>query len=385
MRPRILLRLRLPFGVAALALLCACGGGAKPPHDSAAAPAGPKFDAEKILNVYSWTDYIAPDTVANFERETGIQVRYDTYESNEVLETKLLTGHTNYDIVIPTDTFFERMLHAGVFRRLDLDELPNRSNLDPEIMQRLALHDPGNAHGLPYLWSTVGIGYNESKMSERLGKLKPQSWSVLLDPANAAKFADCGISVIDSPPDVFAAVLLYLGRNPNSLDKVDAEAAAAVLMKIRPYVRMIESTQDISDLANGSLCMTLGWSGDMVQARDRAREAGNGIRIAYFLPSEGSVLTTDMMGIPADAPHPHNAERWMDYLMRPQVIAAITNSVKYPNGNSASLPFVKDDIKGDPSVFPSAAARSNLHPMFAQPPDYSRMITRLWTRFRTGE
>jgi putrescine transport system substrate-binding protein len=369
----------------ALILLCACGGGAKPPLDATSTPTGPALDAEKVLNVYSWTDYIAPDTVANFESETGIRVRYDTYESNEVLETKLLTGHTNYDIVIPTDTFFERMLHAGVFRHLDLDEMPNRTNLDPEIMQRLALHDPGNAHGVPYLWSTVGIGYNESKMRERLGYSKPDSWSVLLDPAYAAKFADCGIAIIDSPPDVFAAVLLYLGRDPNSLEKADAEAAAAVLMKIRPYVRMISSTQNISDLANGGLCLMLGWSGDILQARDRAREAANGIRIAFFLPREGSVLTTDMMGIPSDAPHPHNAERWMNYLMRPQVIAAITNSVKYPNGNSASLPFVNDDIKGDPAVYPPASARTNLHPMFAQSPDYSRMITRLWTSFRTGE
>lgn len=390
--------MRLAAGVASLALLCACGGGGKKPPAGAAAAgpraglpagtaagAGPQFDREKILNVYSWTDYIAPDTVANFERETGIVVRYDTYESNEVLETKLLTGHTNYDIVIPTDTFFERLLQAGVFRRLDQEELPNRSNLDPEIMQRLALHDPGNAHGVPYLWSSVGIGYNESKVGDRLGRLKPESWSVLFDPLIAAKLADCGISIIDSPPDVFTAVLLYLGRNPNSLDKADAEAAGAVLMNIRPFVRMIDSTQNISDLANGSLCLTLGWSGDVLQARDRAREAGNGVRIAYFLPREGSVLTTDMMGIPADAPHPHNAEQWMNYLMRPQVIAAITNSVKYPNGNSASLPFVDERIKGDPAVYPPAAARANLHPMFAQPPEYSRMITRLWTRFRTGE
>ncbi len=388
---------RLAAGVAALALLCACGGGGKKPPPvpplqvtggptgGDAAGAGPQFDREKILNVYSWTDYIAPDTVANFERETGIVVRYDTYESNEVLETKLLTGHTNYDVVIPTDTFFERLLHAGVFRGLDLDELPNRTNLDPEIMRRLALHDPGNAHGMPYLWSTVGIGYNEAKLAERLGGRRPDSWSVLLDPAQAAKLADCGISIIDSPPDVFEVALLYLGRNPNSLDKADAEAAAGVLMRIRPFVRMIDSTQNISDLANGSLCLTLGWSGDMVQARDRAREAGTGVRIAYFLPSEGTVLTTDMMGIPADAPHPHNAEHWMNYLMRPEVIASITNAVKYPNGNSASLPFVSERIKGDPAVYPPAEARANLHPMFAQPPEYSRLITRLWTRFRTGE
>ncbi|MGA2778763.1 MAG: polyamine ABC transporter substrate-binding protein [Steroidobacteraceae bacterium] len=384
MSRRIRCGLRLSAAVVALALASACGGG-KPTQGPSAARTGPQFDAEKILNVYSWTDYIAPDTVANFERETGIVVRYDTYESNEVLETKLLTGHTNYDIVIPTDTFFERLLHAGVFRRLDPDELTNRSNLDADIMQRLALHDPGNAHGVPYLWSTVGIGYNVAKLRERLGPTAPDSWSVLLEPTNAAKLADCGISVIDSPPDVFAAALLYLGRDPNSFDPRDAADVAAVLMKLRPYIRMIESTQDISDLANGSLCLTLGWSGDILQARARAREAANGVQIAYFLPREGSVLTTDMMGIPADAPHPHNAEQWMNYLMRPDVIAAVTNAVKYPNGNSASLPFVSEAIKGDPSIYPSAAARAHLHAMFAQPPEYSRLMTRIWTRFRTGE
>jgi putrescine transport system substrate-binding protein len=367
-----------------LVLLGGCGGG-KPAPSGAPALAGPPSDTEKVLNVYSWTDYIAPDTVAKFEQETGIKVRYDTYESNEVLETKLLTGHTNYDVVIPTDTFFERLIGAGVFRRLDQDELPNRSNLDPEIMRRLALHDPGNAHAVPYLWSTVGIGYNEAKVRERLGARKPDSWSVLLDPANAAKLADCGISIIDSPQDVFAAVLVYLGRDPNSRDPLDAEAASALLMKIRPFVRSIDSTQNISELANGSLCMTLTWSGDVLQARDRAREARNGTQIAYLLPREGSVLTTDMIGIPADAPHPHNAERWLNYLMRPEVIAEITNVVKYPNGNIASLPFVKDSIKGDAAVYPPAATRDNLHALFAMPPDYSRLMTRLWTRFRTGE
>jgi len=357
-----------------LVLLAACGR----------APQGPAGE-EKILNVYSWTDYIAPDTVANFEKETGIKVRYDTYESNEVLETKLLTGHTNYDIVVPTDTFFERLVRVGVFRKLDVDELPNRGNLDPDILQRLALHDPGNAHALPYLWSTVGLGYDLDKVAQRLRSAPGASWSLLFDPANAAKLQDCGISVIDSPAEVFAAALIFLGRDPNSRDPADAAAALAVLMKIRPYVRSIETTEYIGELANGSLCLTLGWSGDVLQARERAQEAGKGVRIGYLLPHEGSLLETDMMAIPADAPHPHNAQRWLDYLMRPQVMAGITNSVRYPNGNSAALAYVDARIKTDPGIYPPTEDRAKLRALSSETPEYARLQTRLWTVFRTGQ
>lgn len=359
--------------------LCACGG-----HDpgTASTQAGAE---DKLLNVYSWSDYIAPDTVANFEKETGIKVRYDTYDSNEVLETKLLTGHTNYDVVVPTDTFFARLLHAGVFRSLDMSELPNRSNLDPDILRRMALLDPQNAHAVPYLWSTAGLGYDVDKLSARLGKTPVDSWAIVFDPSNAAKLSDCGISIIDSPSEVIAAALLYLGRDPTSQDPSDAAAAAAVLMKIRPYVRTIDSSNYISELANGSVCLALGWSGDVLQARSRARETANGVRIAYALPQEGSLLETDMMAIPADAPHPHNAERWMNYLMRPQVMAGITNAIKYPNGNLASLEFVAKEIKSDPAIYPSDAARAKLHTQIPASPEFSRLLTSIWTRFRTNQ
>jgi putrescine transport system substrate-binding protein len=357
-------------------LLAACSGGGA---DGRGAP------DDKVLNIYSWTDYIAPDTVANFAKETGIKVRYDTYESNEVLETKLLTGHTNYDIVVPTGSFFERLARAGVFRELDPAALPNRANLDPDIMRRLAVHDPGNAHAVPYLWSTVGLGYDAAAVAQRLGTKPDDGWSLLFDPANAAKLEDCGISIIDSPEDVFGAALLYLGRDPNSREPADAEAALAVLMKIRPSVRAINTTEYISDLANGSLCLALGWSGDVLQARDRAREAGNGARIRYLLPREGSLIQIDMMAIPADAPHPAIAQAWLNYLMRPQVMAGITNFVKYPNGNAASLRFVDAGIASDPDVYPDAAARAKLQALRAAPPEYTRLLTRLWTQFRTGQ
>lgn len=364
---------RLAAGLLAACAAAACG------HR-----AGPSAPAE-TLNIYSWSEYIAPDTVANFERETGIKVRYDTYESNEVLETKLLTGHTSYDIVLPTDIFFERLLRAGVFRKLDKTALPNSVNLEPDIMQKLAVHDPGNQHAVPYLWSTMGIGYNVDMIRTRLGPAQFDSWSLVLDPKNAAKLQDCGITVIDSPLDILSSVLIYLGKDPNSRDPAEVTAAADVLMKIRPFVRSIDSLGQIGELANGTMCVSMGWSGDVIEARYRAREAGKSVQIRYLLPREGSLIIMDMMGIPADAPHPRNAELWMNYLMLPKVMADITNSVKYPNGNRASLPLVKDEIKSDPAIYPDAAARAKLHALVAAPPEHSRLVTRLWTRFRTGQ
>jgi putrescine transport system substrate-binding protein len=341
--------------------------------------------AEATLNVYSWADYIAPDTVANFERATGIKVRYSTFESNEVLETKLLTGHTNYDIVVPTDFFFERLMKAGVFRKLDKTALPNSGNLDPDLMQKLAVHDPGNLYSVPYLWFTTGLGYNLDKVRERLGSAEINSWSLLLDPKNAAKLQDCGILIIDSPTDVFSSVLMYLGKDPNSRDPADFSAAADTLMKIRPFVRAIDSVGIIGDLANGGLCLILGWSGDIMLARYRAQEASNGVKIRYFVPREGGLIGADMMSIPADAPHPRNAEIWMNYLMRPEVMAGITNAVKYPNGNRASLKFVAEAIRSDPAIYPDAETRAKLQTLPATPPELVRLTTRLWTRFRTGQ
>jgi putrescine transport system substrate-binding protein len=373
--------LRIALGLLGLCALSGCGhgGGGSGRAGQTAEP-----NMHEQLNVYSWSDYIAPDTVANFEKETGIEVHYDTYDSNEVLETKLLTGHTNYDVVVPTSTFFERLARAGVFLKLDQSALTNRANLDPQIMQRLAEHDPGNLYGVPYLWSTTGLGYNAAQLHERLGPATVDSWSTLFDPANAAKLKDCGITIIDSPSDVFGVALIYLGLDPNTRSPADAAAAAALLMKIRPFVRNIDSQPYIAELANGGTCLALGWSGDVLQARERARESDNGIRIDYLLPREGSLLTLDIMGIPADAPHPRNAVKWLNYLMRPEVMAGITNAVKYPNGNAASLQFVREAIRKDPAIYPDDRERAKLKALATQPPDWSRLLTRYWTRFRTG-
>jgi putrescine transport system substrate-binding protein len=352
--------------------LAACGGG-KPPA------------AEQTLNIYTWADYIAPDTVAGFERETGIKVRYTTFDNNEVLATQLLTGHTNYDIVVPSDFYFARLMKAGAFRKLDKSALPNRVNLDPDIMRKLAVHDPGNQYSVPYLWSTTGLGYNVEKVRERLGAAEFDSWSLLLDPKNAAKLQDCGIQVIDSATDVLSSVLIYLGRDPDSHDQEDLKAAAEALMKIRPYVRSIDAVATIGDLANGSVCLILAWSGDVTEARYRAIEASNGVTIRYFVPREGGLIAADMLSIPADAPHPENAEKWMNYLMLPQVIANITNATKYPNGNRASLAFVDSALKNDPAIYPGPAVRAKLHVLPEMSPEQTRLVTRLWTRFRTGE
>ncbi|MFO1465759.1 MAG: polyamine ABC transporter substrate-binding protein [Steroidobacteraceae bacterium] len=372
---------RVLAGIALTTIAAACGRHA-PPSDAAApgaAAAGPQQ-----LNVYSWSLYIAPDTVPEFEKRTGIKVRYDTFDSNEVLETKLLTGHTGYDIVVPTVNFFERQAKAGVYRKLDKSRLPNLRHLDPDIMRRLAVHDPGNQYAIPYMWSMIGLGYNQDQVARRLGTRAPLSWSMLLDPAVAAKLADCGISVLDAPPDVVGAALIRLGRDPNADDAASLEAAFAALHAIRPYIRNFDSQQYVSDLANGSVCLALGWSGDVIQARTRAREAGNGVKVAFFVPSEGSIMTLDAMAIPADAPHPRNAEDFMNYIMDPQVMARITNAVGYPNGNLASLPFVTPAFRDDPAIYPDAATRARLTTQRTKGLDYSRNLSREWTKLKTG-
>ncbi|MGO9990953.1 MAG: polyamine ABC transporter substrate-binding protein [Steroidobacteraceae bacterium] len=338
----------------------------------------------KILNVYSWLDYIAPDTVADFEKETGIKVHYDMYDNNEVLETKLLTGHTNYDVVLPTGAFFERQRQAGIYRKLDKSALPNLVNADPEIMRRLAVHDPGNLYAIPYMFTTTGLGYNVDQVHARLGATRNDSWALLFDPGNAAKLKDCGIAIIDSAMDVFQSAMIYLGRDPNRLDPADVAAASDALLKIRPFVRYIDPAQYISDMANKSICLALGWSGDVEQARSRANDARTGANLAYFVPREGAVMTVDMMAIPADAPHPRNAEIWMNYLMRPEVMAGITNYIHYPNGYAGSLPFVKASIKSDEAIYPNAATRARMISPKTVPLEYSRLVTREWTRFRTG-
>ncbi len=375
--------LRRVAGLASLLCVCACSG--QGAANSASAPARDhRADGEQVVNVYSWADYIAPDTVSNFEKETGIKVHYDVFDNNEVLETKLLSGHSNYDVVVPTDIFFDRQRAAGVYRKLDKQALPNLANVDAEIQRRMAAHDPGNQYAIPYMWSTTGLGYNIDMVGKRLGGPVPDSWALLFDARNAAKLRDCGILMVDSPLDVFASALIYLHRDPRRQDPKDLAAAAELLRAIRPYVRNF-TADPTPPLASGEVCLELAWSGDVEAARNRALEAATGARIAYLIPREGALTTIDMVSIPADAPHPHNAEVWMNYLMRPEVIAAISNYIRYPNGISASLPFIDNAVKDDPAVYPDAATRARLVSSAPVPLNYSRLLTRAWTRFRTAQ
>jgi putrescine transport system substrate-binding protein len=348
--------------------------------------AAPAAGEEPRLNVYNWSDYIAPDTIPNFEAESGIKVTYDVYDGNEVLEAKLLSGRSGYDIVVPSASpFMARQIAAKVYRVLDKAKLPNWRNLDPHILELVAAADPRNRYGVPYLWSDTGIGYNEAQLRAALGDAAPvDSLALILDPAVAKKLAPCGISLLDTPQEVFPAALAYLGLDPKSRDLGDLDRALAALEKIRPYIRKFHSSQYINDLANGDLCIALGYSGDVVQARNRAREAGNEVAIAFRVPKEGAMMSVDMLGVPADAPHPENALRFIDYLLRPAVIADITDAVSYPNPNLPATPLVKPEIRNDPAVYPPEDVRRRLYVDLPASPEYERARTRAWTRLKSG-
>jgi putrescine transport system substrate-binding protein len=340
---------------------------------------------EKVLHVFNWSDYIAEDTVQNFEKQSGIKVTYDVFDSNDVLETRLLAGNSGFDVVVPSASFLERQIKAGVFQKIDKSQIPNLKNMDPDIMNRVGLHDPSNEYSVPYLWGTTGIGYNEDKIKKILGEARPDSWNYLYDPKLAAKFKDCGISLLDAPDEILKTVLAWMGRDPNSQKEEDLKAAEAKLMPIRPFVRKIHSSQYIDDLANGDLCIAVGWSGDILQARDRADEAGQGVKIKYAIPKEGTIVWFDMLAIPADAKHPKNAHAFINYLMEPQVAANNSNFVNYANGNAASLPMVSEEVKNDPGIYPTPEVKAKLFPSLAYGEDFQRLMNRMWTKFQTGQ
>jgi len=351
-----------------------------------AAFAGGAFAAEeKVLNVYNWSDYIAEDTIANFEQQTGIKVNYDVFDSNEVLEAKLLAGNSGYDVVVPSAGFMERQIQAGVFAKLDKSQLKNYANLDKDILERVAAHDPGNEHSIPYMWGTTGFGYNINKVKEAMPDAPVDSWAMLFDPNVVSKLSSCGVTLLDAPTEIFANLMRYLGRDPNSEKKEDIDLFTEHMLKIRPYIKYFHSSQNINDLANGEICVAMGWSGDMLIARDRADEAKQGVEIAYVIPKEGAVMWFDNLAIPTDAPHPGNAHLFIDYIMEPKVAAAISNYVFYANGNSASLAYVEDDVKNDPGIYPSAEVKANLFPDLADSPKFTRLLTRAWTKVKTGQ
>jgi putrescine transport system substrate-binding protein len=367
-------------------LLSACGGPKGPKgagnEDRAASGAA---DSGKVLNLYIWSDYLAPNTLSDFERETGTKVNASYFDANETLETKLLAGSSGFDVVVPTASYFERQIKAGVYLTLDKSKLPNLKNMDPQLMERVAQHDPGNAHGVIYMWGTNGIGYNEKMVKELMPDAPLDSWRLVFDPAVASKIAKCGISVLDSPAEMMRVVLSYLGRDPNSQKPEDAAAAEDTLLKIRPYIRNINSSEYIEALANGDLCVAVGYNGDILQARDRARDANKGVDIKYIVPKEGSILWFDMLAIPKDAPHPDAAYAYLNYIMDPKVTADISNFKRYANANAASAPYVQDSVKNDPGIYPPPELRQKLAVQLADSPDQTRAITRLWQKFKTGQ
>jgi putrescine transport system substrate-binding protein len=339
----------------------------------------------RALNLYIWSDYLAANTLSDFEKQTGNKVHVSYFDANETLETKLLAGSSGFDIVVPTASYFERQIKAGVYLPLDKSKLPNLKNMDPQLMAKVALHDPGNAHGIIYTWGTNGIGYNEKMVKELMPDAPLDSWRMVFDPDVASKVAKCGISVLDSPAEMMRAVYSYLGKDPNSQNPGDLLLAEAVLGKIRPFIRNINSSEYIEALANGDLCLAVGYNGDVMQARDRAREANKGIDIKYIVPKEGSILWFDMLAIPKDAPDPDSAYAYMNYIMTPQVIADISNFKRYANANIASQPLVLASVRDDPGIYPPPELRQKLAVQLADSADQTRAITRVWQKFKTGQ
>ncbi|HWA60789.1 MAG TPA: polyamine ABC transporter substrate-binding protein [Caulobacteraceae bacterium] len=366
-------RLGQAAALAAALALGACGGGGK--------PAG----ASKELRIYNWSDYIDPGILKDFTRETGIKVTYDTFDSVDVLETKVLSGETGYDIVVPSNQYVPRFVAAGALQPLDNARLPNARNLWPEIMAYMAPFDPGRKYAIPYMWGTVGIGYNPDAVAKRLPGVKVDSWAVVLDPANLAKLKDCGVYFLADGQDMMSAVLRYMGKDPNSTNPADYQAATDLLLKVRPYVRKFTNSEDIEALANGDICLAVGYSGDVLQAADRAREAGHGVKVAYVIPKEGSQVWFDSFTIPKDAPHPDAALTFINYMLRPQVIARASNALHYANANAAATPLVDAKVRDDPNVYVPAA---NLPRLFVvKPKDQAllREVNRLYTRVQTGQ
>jgi putrescine transport system substrate-binding protein len=339
---------------------------------------------ERVVNVYNWSDYIDSSIITDFTKETGIKVVYDVYDSNEILETKLLAGGSGYDVVVPTSSFLARQIEAGVYQKLDKSRLPNLSNMWDMVSERTVVFDPGNEYSINYMWGTIGIGYNVNKIKEVLGTDEIDSWQTVFDPEQAAKLKDCGINFLDSPTDMIPVTLAYLGLDPDSHEPEDIARAEETLLKVRPYVRKFHSSEFINGLANGDICIAVGWSGDVFQARDRAEEADNGVELNYVIPKEGTQMWFDQMAIPADAPHPQEAHEFLNYMMKPEVIAKSSNYVYYANGNKASQEFIDEEIVDDPAIYPDDETLANL--FIVQPYDQraQRLLTRSWTRIVTG-
>ncbi|WP_025129085.1 polyamine ABC transporter substrate-binding protein [Pseudomonas sp. PH1b] len=352
---------------------------------------GPVFLAASLaqaadtVKIYNWSDYIAPDTTKNFQQETGIGFTYDVYDSNETLDGKLMTGKSGYDVVFPSNHFMARQIQGGALKKLDKSQLPNWKNLNPVLLKALEVNDPGNQHGFPYLWGSTGIGYNVAKVKEVLGDNAPlDSWDLIFKPEYMQKLQKCGVAILDNGPELLPTALNYLGLPHHSRNPADYKQAEALLMKVRPYVSYFHSSKYTSDLANGNICVAVGFSGDILQAESRAREAKNGVQIGYSIPKEGSPIWFDMVAMPVDAPDEKAGYAFMNYLLRPEVMAGVSNYVHYANGNQQADSLIDPAIKNDTKVYPSPAMMDKLFALEAMPLDIDRIRTRLWNKIRTG-
>lgn len=340
----------------------------------------------KKLYVYNWSDFIAPDTIGNFQNKTGINVTYDVFDSNEILDGKLMAGNTGFDIVVPTDSFLARQIHADIYLPLDKSKLFNYSHLDPNLMKMMAIHDPDNTYSIPYLWQSTGIGYNVKKVKEILGDDTPlNSWDLVFNVENLKKLNQCGVSFLDAPSEIYPTVLNYLGKEPNSQNVEDYEQATVFLEQLRPHVNYFHNSKYINDLSGGDICVAIGWSGDMMQAADAALDADNGVEIDYFVPEEGAIITFDVFAIPKDAKNIDSAYEFLNYILEPKVMANISNYAFYPSANKDSLLYVNEDVRDNPAIYPTEEVMGRLFPITEQPAKIDRLMVRLWTRVLSGK
>jgi len=341
--------------------------------------------AAPTVHIYNWSDYIGQTTLADFQKATGIVPVYDVFDSNETLEGKLLAGHTGYDVVVPSNHFLGKQIKAGAFQKLDKAQLPNYVNLDPALMKRLEKNDPGKQYAVPYLWGTNGIGYNVEKVKAALGVDKIDSWAVLFEPENLKKLSSCGVAFLDSADEMLPAVLNYMGLSPNSTNEKDYKLAEEKLLKVRPYVTYFNSSKYISDLANGEICVAAGFSGDIFQAKKRAEEAKKGVNIAYVIPKEGGNLWFDMLAIPKDAGNVKEAHAFINYLLQPEAIAQVSDYVGYANPNPKAGALMDQSVRTDEAVYPPQAVVDKLYVNAELPPKIQRLMTRSWTKVKSGK
>ena len=362
--------------------LTACGG--RDPASPAQNPGTVTAATERVVNVSNWPDYIAPVLLEQFTAETGIRVNYSTFDGNEMLETKLLTGNSGYDVVVPSAAFLQRQVAAGGYQPINRARLSNYDNLDPGMMALLATNDPGNLHGVGNMWGTTGIGYDARKVTALAPDAPTDSWRLVFDPKVAKRLTNCGIAFIDAPSEVLSVTLMALGKDPYSEDPADLAAAEAALLAIRPYVRYVNTVPLLEDLAAGNLCVAVLWSGDAVRARVRATEAKVDSDIRYMIPAEGTLSWFDVLAIPSDAPHPVEAHAFIDFMLRADVAAKNATSVRYATFNRAALPLLDPSLAGDTATYPTAEARARLHVMQPRTLEQTRVENRIWTRFQTG-